>query len=315
MSVRKDPVEEQAIAWLVLLRSGDCSRADADAFERWRRADSRHDAVCRRLESVLGAVAATGRHGLDTAQVRKLIDVPSTARRRFIGGALALGGLWLGQRLLSESGIEPRQWLADFRTGVAERRSFVLDDGSTITLNACSAATREDGDPRRLWLYEGKLLAATLPDPVRSFSIATAHGRVSAQEGRVQVDARPGFTVVTVLEAQVAVEAAGASLALAAGQSVRFDARGAGQPFAASGAETAWQDGWLEVRDQPLSEVAEALRPYRRGFLSLDPDAAALRVSGRFPLDDPDRALDALAGTLPVRVSRRGPFWVVVSAA
>jgi transmembrane sensor len=37
-----------------------------------------------------------------------------------------------------------------------------------------------------------------------------------------------------------------------------------------------------------------------------------LRLVGAYPLGDTGRILDALAGSLPIRVNRRLPWWVTV---
>jgi transmembrane sensor len=38
-----------------------------------------------------------------------------------------------------------------------------------------------------------------------------------------------------------------------------------------------------------------------------------LRVQGVFPLDAPDRTLDALAETLPIRINRYSPWLTMIS--
>ena len=63
------------------------------------------------------------------------------------------------------------------------------------------------------------------------------------------------------------------------------------------------------MRDEPLGQLIEALRPYRAGLLRVSPQAAQLRVYGVFALDDSDRTLRSLAETLPVQVNRHG-FWL-----
>ncbi|PBD21189.1 iron dicitrate transport regulator FecR, partial [Pseudomonas aeruginosa] len=82
----------------------------------------------------------------------------------------------------------------------------------------------------------------------------------------------------------------------------------------AEGGESAWLDGRLEVRDRPLGEVLEALRAYRRGIISVADDAAALRVSGIYPLDDSGAALALLEQSLPIRLDYHGPYWVSIAS-
>jgi transmembrane sensor len=65
----------------------------------------------------------------------------------------------------------------------------------------------------------------------------------------------------------------------------------------------------------PLGEWVAELGRYRRGVLRCDPAVAGLRVSGAFPLDDTDRALQLLADTFPVRHVWRTRYWVSVEAA
>ena len=77
--------------------------------------------------------------------------------------------------------------------------------------------------------------------------------------------------------------------------------------------EGVWEDGLLEVHDQPLGEIIEALRPYRRGVLRISNDAAALRVSGVFPLDNSDQALRSLQEVLPIKVEQHFNWWTQLS--
>jgi transmembrane sensor len=67
----------------------------------------------------------------------------------------------------------------------------------------------------------------------------------------------------------------------------------------------------LEAHDLPLGEVVQALRAYRAGFIRVAPRAAALHVYGTFSLDDTDRALAALAETLPIAVNVYQRGWLV----
>ncbi|MDT4829116.1 hypothetical protein FQZ97_625300 [compost metagenome] len=61
--------------------------------------------------------------------------------------------------------------------------------------------------------------------------------------------------------------------------------------------------------------MVEALRPYHRGLIRVAPAVRPLRVQGVYPLDDPERALTALAETLPIRVSHYGPWLTLIDAA
>lgn len=68
----------------------------------------------------------------------------------------------------------------------------------------------------------------------------------------------------------------------------------------------------IELHDEPLSSLIDALRPYQAGVLRISPEAARLRVFGVFPLDNSAHTLSALAQTLPLKVTRYGPWLTVI---
>ena len=66
---------------------------------------------------------------------------------------------------------------------------------------------------------------------------------------------------------------------------------------------SAWTRGWLAVDDRPLPEVLAELSRYRKTPIGYDTQPLInLRVSGYFPLSDPDRALGSIANSLPITV-------------
>ena len=75
-----------------------------------------------------------------------------------------------------------------------------------------------------------------------------------------------------------------------------------------------WQSGRLNVLDDPLEQVVDALRPYTRGFVRVAPEVRQLRVQGVYPLNDPQRAFAALAETHAIRVDHYSPWLTVISA-
>jgi transmembrane sensor len=121
-----------------------------------------------------------------------------------------------------------------------------------------------------------------------------------------------GASLASVVEHSVEVRAGGQRRVLQAGEGVRFDAHGLGQPDAALADAAAWHGGMLVVHDEPLGVVVDALRPYRRGIIRITPEAARLRVLGAFPLDDIPRTLESLRQTLPISISALGGWFVSI---
>jgi len=301
----------------VLLRSGQATAGDWQRYQLWRAADPRHDALCRQLETRLGVFQIPQAQGVSGQLLQQALDAPSSRRQvlqvALVGAGVAAGATWLAKPL----GVPLADLTADIRTGTGERRTVTLDDGSELSLNAQSAADIQFDPQRRLVrLRDGELLARVAGDRVRPFMIQTDQARLRAYGNRLLVRERAGQGQVVALNGAVEIDSQnGERLQLAAGHEVHYDRAGFGPVQASSSGATAWVDGFLQVRDRPLSEVIEALRPYHNGVLRLDPSVAGLRVSGLYRLDNPQQILDTLARTLPIHITRRTGLWVNVNAA
>ncbi|MDR0227342.1 MAG: FecR family protein [Burkholderiaceae bacterium] len=314
---------DAAIDWMVLLQSGQASAGDRARLQAWCQAHPRHaqawEQVQAALQRSLQPLQTTGT-GTATAGARAAHSAlrRPRPRRRLLGSALALAGLGLGTAWLLRHTAPAAPWLADMRTGTGERRRLRLQDGSEIVLNARSAVDLAfDAQARNLYLRAGEIIVEAAPDAARPLSVHTAQGLVQALGTRFLVRQGEGFSEAMVLEHSVRVQTlSGAQCRLEQGQAVRFDTGAidtlsAGRQQALAG----WEHGMLALHDRPLSELVEALRPYRQGFMRLSPAAARLQVLGVFPLDDSDRALDALEQTLPVRITRHGGWLVSIDVA
>ncbi len=307
---------EQATRWLVLLRSGQASREDWEAFSAWRERDPRHQQLCERLEQTLGAFRVAQAHGVRGEQLQRTLSAAGASRRRLLRGALVSAGVMLGAGLLAQRQLPLDELSADLHTATGRRQRVSLDDGSELVLNARSAVDIDfTGQRRVLRLRRGEIQLRVAGDR-RPMLVTSPFGQVLSQGGRLQM--RLGEEHCTALALDGALDLAtlaGERLQLPRRQQVSFDRYAFARPTPLLGGEGAWVDGLLEVRNQPLAEVLDALRAYRSGVLRVDPAVAGLRVSGLFRLDDSDQALDALARTLPIRVARRTDLWVSVGPA
>lgn len=319
-----DAVTQAAVNWLVVMHSGEASATEQRAFDHWLAQSPEHHTAWQRLAGALNdtlaparsAASAQAAPGASLGQVLAHAETRTRQRRHLLRGALALGGVATAAALLAE-----RQWplahlAADLRTGTGQRRDIALPDGSQLSLDARSAVDLDfRAGHRTVTLRQGALVAQAAPLHRSGvpFVVRTAHGAVRALGTRFVVRQETRYSTVGMLEHSVEITAPGADpQVLAEGRSARFGPDGIAPLDAAPAAVGAWQRGMLEAHDQPLGEVVQALRAYRTGFIRIAPGAAALRVYGTYALDDTDRALAALAETLPVsvRIYQRG--WLVV---
>lgn len=320
----------EAIDWAVRLQShGVGALPDAalqTAFQGWLEKDADHAAAWARLQQRLeipALVRAVDHRTVGQArQAREILLRPG--RRMAVKTLLGLGVTLGGAAVLSH---QARPWFqtqwADLRTGNGQRLQRQLADGSALVLNAASAVDVDfDASRRLLYLREGELQVQVAPEQARPFIVQTANGQVRALGTRftVRLDAEAGRTWVAVQEHAVALTAAGrddvseGQLTLQEGQQAWMDAQGVHLAAEAVMVPDAWVQGRLSVLDAPLSDVIDRFRPYRAGFIRLDPAVAGLRVQGVFSLDDTDRSLRALADTLPIRVDYLTRWLVKVQA-
>ncbi|MDG9929137.1 MULTISPECIES: FecR family protein [unclassified Pseudomonas] len=308
-----DQAGEQAIAWMVRLRSGRDDARQQARFQHWLGQDPANARAWEQLQRGLGNHYDVVRRA--PGALRDTLLQPELGRRDLLRGLAGLGllggGLWLAAG--SDSG---RVLLADLRTGTGERRSLSLADGSRLSLNAGSAVDLDFSAERRLLhLRRGALVVQVAADPARPFIVRSAQGDVRALGTRFLVEQQADATRVVVLEHAVRVSLPdGTALDVAEGQAVLLHARRI-EPLAADQAYRAdWVEGRLSVLDEPLATVIDALRPYRPGLIRVSPRVRDLRVQGVFPLDDSERTLAALAETLPIRVERYGSWLTLIDA-
>ncbi|PWC12062.1 iron dicitrate transport regulator FecR [Brenneria roseae subsp. americana] len=203
---------------------------------------------------------------------------------------------------------------ADYSSAVGEVKHFRLQDGSQIWLNTASAIdVRYSDRQRQIALLSGDVLIDTAPD-VRPFFVSSAQGQMQALGTRFSVEQRDETTHLAVYEGAVEVTARQTQTPrrVNAGQQLDFDLQGQGPLLPGQPTDADWSKGLLQADNMPLGEVIAQLSRYRHGYLACQPDIAALRVIGTFPLTDTNKALTMLAQTFPIRINRRFSWWVTV---
>lgn len=315
------PAIKAAIEWMVFLDSGRANPGDQQRFTAWLAADGEHRHA---WETVSGAVQMPFAQLAD-AQQRLPGSLKATARvlrssglsqerRRLLRGGVTLALLAGLPTLLTVQRRMPLEGLlTDYYSGTGERKQVQLADGSLLTLNARSTANvRFSGDTRQVSLLQGELSLQAVADGQRPFDVITAQGRIRTLASRFVVRQLPEHTLVSVQENTVQVMGGnGASSTVSSGQSLSFSKTQLFAVVASRAREDAWLQGRLDVDDQSLGSVIDALRPYRYGLLRVSPAAASLRVFGVFALDDSDRTLQSLAQVLPITVTQYGPVTLV----
>lgn len=308
-----DPITREAIAWLVRTRSGTQTEQDHLAYEAWKARDSEHHAAAERAERLWEMIGPAFDGKAPTAVKGK---GPGRGPGRLPVVVLALVG---SAAALFAAGLfgPPASFFADETTGVGERRSVVLADGSRVDLDTRTSFDVAEGG-RRLTLHAGQVFVTVASDPTRPFVVQSGDGHVEALGTAFDVRRDEARTTVAVAESAVRVTApaSGASVSavdVAAGQETSY-ALGAGtaapQP-ADLRARTAWRLGELRFDGRPLGEVMDELGRYRRGVVVFtDESLRRLPVTGVFRVKNVDSVMNAVALLAPVSMWRLP--WITV---
>ena len=303
-------VADEAAEWLLRLQEGtldDTARAD---FIAWHDRSRAHALAWRRAEELL-TLSNTAPDGLLRDAMRRL----RTLNRRQALRVLAV--LLVAPPVAWRAGQQIPQWSADLRTRKGEQRRQSLPDGTQLVLNSGSAVDVIYAETeRRLRLYAGEILVTTQSDtdvPARPFRVQTAQGELRALGTRFSVRQFDDFTRVAVLEKTVEITPRneGKQL-LKAGEQADFSLDGIGPYGAVASTATAWEHALFVADRLELKDLVDELARHRTGILRTHPAVADLPVSGTFPIDDTDRALSLLEGTIAVKIDRRMPYWVTI---
>ncbi|NFV78835.1 FecR family protein [Magnetospirillum aberrantis] len=300
------PLTETALEWLVTLHSGEATETDWARYDAWKEAAPAHRQAADAAESLWA--------GLGTALPRRR-PVVKVAAALSLAVLMAVGGLEL------RGAGPPQTWLADLRTDVGERGSFVLEDGSRIVLDTASGVDLVfSPERRRVILRGGAIHIQVSPDPDRPFEVEAAGGTVRALGTAFDVRRMDDLVRVVVTEHVVRVSYPAGAEAVAdvpAGRQIAYGpSAGLGRAVAATAGATAWQRGRLVFDGLPLGEVVAEMGRYHRGMVVFADDGLrALPVTGMFDSGDLDGLLDAVAAVLPVRVYRLPGLAIVRSTS
>ena len=306
-------VLDAAIAWQLSLDSGDGSAVEHEEFNKWLASNEEHARAWRQLGMLDQRFSVTS----GPARAALLQSRESIRRRvRKLGSGLASVVLVCGLALFAGQRYVPiNYWLADQRTATGEQRTLKLADGTLINLNTHSAIdVRFDEKRRVIVLQDGEILVETGHNDARPFVVETRDGSLRALGTRFIVKREDNGTRLSVLQSAVAAqpEALHQEQVFKQGQQVLMRHDGLGPLLTVTPGSDAWARGMLVVDNARLGDVVEELGRYRSGYLGVDKSVADLRITGSFPLQDTDLALNALLPTLPVQIQQRTPWWVTV---
>ena len=277
-------------------QSGTWREADESALQAWLGAADEHRAA---FEKVGRAWAVAGGLREHVSGDRSSVSKAAVAACIVLLSGAVIGSLWpAAQRWWS--GPEVR-----LATPRGQPRTFVLDDGTRVLLDADSELVAQIGFRRRqLSLLRGEALLTVSHDASRPLEVRIGRGRVQDLGTRFDIEYLAGAARISVLEGRVGVFTSEGQTLLLAGQTGGYDSAGnlksAGSLDAAA---TRWSEGLRHFDREPLGDVIERLARYHAvTFVFAESRLRDLRVSGTFKTSDLPLFLRTLAAALPVEM-------------
>jgi len=292
-----------ARSWLVRLKSGEATQRDLDALAGWRAQSAANEDSFRqavRLWDRLGPALGGGA----TLASPVTATAPFVSRRWVLGGTAGLASAAIA--VIVAGGAAAPAGARVFETRKGERRHFRLDAELSVDLNTDSRLYYwPDAAAPRVDLDRGEALVSAACGNGRRLSASVDRIEMSGQIARFLLRADGAEARVSCLDGRMTVKAGGEDYVLVKGRSLDF-AGGALRPAEAAVAETdaAWRRDLLVFEDRPLGEVLEELNRYRNGRVYLLDGDPAIRITGVIHLDRVDLAVDHIARSIGMKVSR-----------
>lgn len=311
------PLRAEVVEWLMQIEAAPHDAALRAKFEAWLAESDRHRAAYAVVEPVWRTSADLAPPAATTVPFPVRTVQPSRPHRRVAFAALA--ALAAAVALFFLPALQLRLQ-ADQVTGVAEQRDVMLQDGSTVALDAGSAiAVRYGALSREVDLLSGQAFFEVTPGRERPFVVKAANVAVTVTGTAFSVATAEGGVTVAVREGSVDVALEGAAQPVASlvrGDRLLVSRRGDVVKGRIDPDEVAtWRDRQLIVYDATVRDVVEQIGRYRGGVVVFRDSAIADRlVSGVIDLRRPTEALHALVELQHGSIVEITPYLSIISS-
>lgn len=308
-----EPLQLEAIDWVVRLTVGGATDADARDFTRWRDRSPDHADAFRRAEQFCDELRALPLSAAPASAPEETIIPfprrnPAIGRRAFLGGGGALAASIIGGVLIARPplGLWPSyaELMADHRTGAGERQAFSPVAGVQVELNSRSSLSVVD-DKNGVKLIAGEIFVAVAPRQ-RPFEVQAMGGRASSNGGSFTVRADSAGLCVTCVSGTVASERVGSRTLVKAGEALTYGSEGQVRRAAVDPSDVlAWRRGLLIFHGTPLGEAVVEINRYFPGRLILtDASKGGQPVTGVFHINQIELAVVQIQQLLDVSATR-----------
>lgn len=307
------PDEQQrdtAALWHARISGGDLSPSQRAEFEHWLASDTVNRLAWDEQRVLWARLEQPAQH--------LAVEYPPQPSRRTrlwarggLAGAVTVACAWLW--LVHPHLLQNLQ--ADFVTGTEVVRKVDLPDGTVAWLGADTAIDVDyDNSRRHLRLLRGTAFFDVTPRSTPPFTVDAGEGEVRVVGTRFNLARQGEMLTVAVERGRVEVrgQADIAPQILDLAQRLEVFAGLAGQVQDADvAADLAWMSGRIEVQQVRVGELVAEIARHMPGRVIVRDSVANMRISGTFPLDDPQGSLQTIIAATGASVFS-GSGWLTV---
>ena len=326
--VSNKQASDQALGWVVRLRSDAVQETDMEAFAHWLTAsDGNQQAWEQALDLWETAGVLSYLPSQDLLASSEIFAEPLNNTDGLLRKWSA--GFWRTLTATSASLVIAVAVFFAFEdnsqryySAVGEYKQVTLADGSVIELNTDSAVNVSlDQAVREIELLKGEAFFTVASDRQRPFvvqvgaatvqALGTAFNIYRSQENQIEVAVIEG--VVRVSESKGSAVAAPRSKMLVANQAVVVSsASGLVDASLKTEQAPAWRQQQIIFDDASVTQAAASLNRYRQDKIMVaDQSQSNRRISGIFSTSEPQQTLFAVAEAFELEVSQQADHWLL----
>lgn len=210
-----------------------------------------------------------------------------------------------------------QNWRADVVTAQGEKKPYDLPDGSSVVLGADTALELNFSDPdqRIVKILRGQAFFRVRPDHEKSFRVDAGQSHVMVTGTAFDVSKQSDFVSVAVEHGSVLIsgDQSTASVALAPDEKIVVlnGIPGAVEKVDAD-LELSWMKGHVSFHKQRFGTVTDTLQRYMKKSVFIRGNISDRIVSGSFPTENPEEALQSLVQAIGARSVSITPWAIVI---
>jgi transmembrane sensor len=288
-------LEREAIGWLVRITDEGATAADRAGLREWQAARPEHAQAFAKASKLWHAMPSAVAMAVKSGDLSLPVTVDRGAgfvsRRGVIAGFATAAAAALGYAVIDPPlGLWPSlsELTADYHTATGEQRTIAISSAVSVEMNTRTSIVLRPADEafHRFELIAGEAIVDASAAAGRPAQVIAGGGLTTASANfDIRCDA--ATTAVTCLGGVVQVQHGNHAVTLEPQQRVSY---GGGDMTPVTNVDlavvTAWRDGYLMFRKEPLADVIAEINRYRPGrIVLLDSKLGQGLVTARFKLD------------------------------